>query len=512
MKRKTAGTEDDQEPSRKQQEILELVEKAEVVEALDAAGLKKELVLLERRINANQELRAKHSDEPERFVDSEVELDESLKRLHVLATAPDLLPEFVRLGATSSLLSLLGHENDDIAADVVSLLRELTEPADDAEDAAAAEAPAGAFFDELLRARAPSLLVQNLSRIPESDDSAQVIHDTLALIENMIEARPAPVRDALSSDGAFVSLLLARTRMAAESAGPVDDAGGYACELLSILLHGNEQAQRRLGEHGAVEQLLHTASALRRRDPSTPEEEEFFENAFDSLCSLLLVPENQGRFDDAEGTNLMLIVIKAHGFASLAALRVLDFQLSNNPAGCIAFIEALGLKTLFPLLARGLKASKRSRALEREVDEHVVSCILSLFKYLESGERRSRLLGKFTEEGCEKVDRLVEMHEKYDALVRAADRASGGGDEEDEEQRFLDRLDAGLFLLQSIDLVLAHAALSDPVACEHARRTLSARSIAPSSIEERIREYIGQAADAEKRMCSSLLDCPLFRK
>jgi beta-catenin-like protein 1 len=69
----------------------------------------------------------KYSDTPEKFMDSEVELASEIKKLFVIAGSPELYPELVSLGAVPTLLELLRHENTDIAADAVDLVRELTE-------------------------------------------------------------------------------------------------------------------------------------------------------------------------------------------------------------------------------------------------------------------------------------------------------------------------------------------------------------------------------------------------
>lgn len=44
-------------------------------------------------------------------MDSEVELDEEIKKLHILAASPELYPVFIKLRAPESLLKLLMHEN-----------------------------------------------------------------------------------------------------------------------------------------------------------------------------------------------------------------------------------------------------------------------------------------------------------------------------------------------------------------------------------------------------------------
>jgi beta-catenin-like protein 1 len=81
----------------------------------------------------NLEARMKHSDNPEKFMASEVDLDEEVHRLQAIAGSPELYPELIRLGAIPSILALLSHENGDIAASVIELIRELTD-ADAIED------------------------------------------------------------------------------------------------------------------------------------------------------------------------------------------------------------------------------------------------------------------------------------------------------------------------------------------------------------------------------------------
>jgi beta-catenin-like protein 1 len=61
-------------------------------------------------------------------MESEVDLDEEIKKLHVLATAPQHYPILVNLNVVSSMIGLLAHENPDISADIIDLLAQLTEP------------------------------------------------------------------------------------------------------------------------------------------------------------------------------------------------------------------------------------------------------------------------------------------------------------------------------------------------------------------------------------------------
>lgn len=80
-------------------------------------------MLFEKRTLKNQEMRIKFPDNPEKFMESELELHEAIHELHVVATVPDLYPVLVQLNAIPSLLELLSHENTDISVGIVDLLQ-----------------------------------------------------------------------------------------------------------------------------------------------------------------------------------------------------------------------------------------------------------------------------------------------------------------------------------------------------------------------------------------------------
>ena len=56
------------------------------VAQIDENSMKRMVLSIEKRINENMQLRTKYSDQPERFMDSELELYQELKRLHGLFT------------------------------------------------------------------------------------------------------------------------------------------------------------------------------------------------------------------------------------------------------------------------------------------------------------------------------------------------------------------------------------------------------------------------------------------
>lgn len=60
-----------------------------------------------------------------RFLLSEADLDSDIKALSVFSSYPELYPEMIRLRCFDSLISLLSHENADIAIAVLELFDEL---------------------------------------------------------------------------------------------------------------------------------------------------------------------------------------------------------------------------------------------------------------------------------------------------------------------------------------------------------------------------------------------------
>lgn len=99
-----------------------------------------------------------------RFIESESDLDVSLKQFLPLTQNPGLFyPEIVKSGSAALLASLLSHENTDIALGVVEIIQELTdedvgaggdeideEDPEDAAKAAQTRMALAEFIDELV--------------------------------------------------------------------------------------------------------------------------------------------------------------------------------------------------------------------------------------------------------------------------------------------------------------------------------------------------------------------------
>ena len=194
------------------------------------------------------------------------------------------------------------------------------------------------------------------------------------------------------------------------------------------------------------------------------------------------------------------------------ALKVLSHALNGLEGidNCIKFIDILGLRTLFPLFMKTPKRSKRAGVSAEEHEDHVISILASLFKNVTSTnnglKQRERLLAKWTENDHEKVDRLMEVHDKYLAKVEESDKAIDrevrmmAKDPEQEpltdEEIYLKRLDGGLFCLQQIDyIILEICSCGASTVKQRVLQILNLRGGSLKTVRDVVREYAGNLGE-----------------
>lgn len=88
--------------------------------------MKKLVLNFEKKALKNREMRIKFPDQPEKFMESEMDLYDALQELSAVATVPDQYPLLVELKCVNSLLELLSHDNTDVSTKVVNLLQVMT--------------------------------------------------------------------------------------------------------------------------------------------------------------------------------------------------------------------------------------------------------------------------------------------------------------------------------------------------------------------------------------------------
>uniref|UniRef100_M4DY22 Beta-catenin-like protein 1 N-terminal domain-containing protein n=1 Tax=Brassica campestris TaxID=3711 RepID=M4DY22_BRACM len=447
--------------------LLEELEKSShhQVEAVDLKTLKKLVLSFERRLRDNIAARLKYVENPEKFADSEVDLHDELQKLKILAGAPELYPELVASNTVPSIVNLLSHENADIANDVVQLLQDLTDE-DALEDN---DEPARVLVDALVENNVLELLVQNMNRLSEGDpDEAAAIYATLTVIENLVEVKPA-VAEMVCERTKLLRWLVVKIK--------VRDFEGikqYASEILAILLQNSTANQKRLGQMNGVDAVLEGVAMYKSKDPKTPDEEEMLENLFDVLCCLLMPLENKERFVNAEGVELMIIIMKQKKYAYGSAIRALDFAMTNYPPACERFVDVMGLKTAFAAFMAGILR----------------------------GSRRDRLLSKFVENEYEKIDRLMELYIRYSDRVRSEaerlDQLELDDLELDEDEKYNRKLESGLYSLQLVAVILGHIWCSEHSGMRaRIELLLKQQKLSKNDVKEILQEYHDNLGDVE---------------
>ncbi|KAJ4995838.1 Beta-catenin-like protein 1-like protein [Colletotrichum sp. SAR 10_66] len=474
--------------TKQESEILDYVdgrgENSATSEKIDAAWVRKAALNFEKRITKNAELRAKFANEPQKFIESEADLDAAIKDLSILAEHPDLYPQFVKLGCVDSLAGLLTHENTDIAIDAVEIIGELTD-----EDVYASDDDWDMLVDALLKADLVSLLVSNFSRLNEDDESDRSgVYHALGVLENLLSKKTNA--ETVGRDETLIRWLLERAQ---RKESPVSQNKQYATELLDIIAHTSTITRRRLAELDAVDVLLQLVSAYRKRDPEKGgEEEEYMENLFNALVCIVDEPEGKFKFLEAEGIELCLIMLKEGKMSKQPSMRLLVHSVSGDMSGevCRKIVEAGGLKILFTLFKKTTQ--------QRMVMESLFDIFRSLLRFLPANSaERIRTLAKFVEREYEKLDRLYDCRRTYKSMLDVADqeiqkersRMSADDAELSEGEWFLKRIDEGLYSVWAIDVILAWLAAEDAGAKRRIQKLLGKDGQDLAAVRATLQEY-----------------------
>lgn len=435
----------------------------------DAHWLRRTAVAFEKHINKNAEMRARFPTQPEKFIESEAGLDQSVRDLAALGQLPILYEEFTALGSTASLVGLLAHENADIATAAIQTLEELLD-----EDSGATEAQWQGLADAVLEADLLGLVHANLERLDEEGDEGdrEGVYHCLALLEDLCSSESTSRR--VGSHDGLLRWLIDR---AGKKEVEVSQNKQYAAELIAILAGSGVENRNSLIDMDVVDEFLQLAAAYRKRDPAKgTEEEEYVGNIFEALTCIIDAPAGKKKFLEAEGTELVLIMLKEGKMSRQLALRMLAHACSGSSSPvdtqqkesdrviggrevCEQVVRAGGLKPLFTLFMKKTDA----HLLEPIVE--IVGNMLRLLPGGDEGGERIRTLAKFVEKDYEKLAKLIRIRDGYARRVRLAEeqaQGDGGEDQEENELRILGKkYEAGLFELQQVDAIIAWLVAED---------------------------------------------------
>lgn len=504
--------------SKQEKDVLDYIENnedGEVEEEINLTWLKKTALNFERKINKNAELRAKYEDEPMKFVSSEADLDSEIKSLSILSEHPELYKDFVRSGCSDSLVGLLAHDNTDISIAATEVIRDLID-----EDSEVPAEEWSTLVKSMLKAELIDLLVSNLGRLNETseNDSAGVYH-ILNVMENLLS--DTANAQALGKKEKLLKWLVERVKRSDESSpNKVSQNRQYAAEILVILSQNYRDVTASLVKLGTVDVLLQLLSTWRQRDPEKDsDEQEFAENLFDCLVTIVQDEKGGSQFVDEEGIELCLIMLKEGNFSKHAALRLLDHAAGGVSGSlvCEKLVDAGGLKHVFTIFMKNKK-------LERESSEHLIGIFASLLRLLPGGSpARIRTLAKFVEKDYEKCQRLNQMRREYSkklaTLEAGIDQEKQGLSsdevEENQEEWLSRRMDAGLFPLQTLNVILAWLIAEDAGARKYLLETLSKEGMKEfDTIRRSLQEQLDgieiedpDGAVSTKEMLGALIKC-----
>jgi beta-catenin-like protein 1 len=142
------------------------------------------------------------------------------------------------------------------------------------------------------------------------------------------------------------------------------------------------------------------------------------------------------------------------------------------------------------------------KRFKEELEERLVSLIASLFGGILRGSRKERLLSKFVENECEKIDRLMELYMRYSNRVKAEterlDQLELDDLEMDEEEKYNRRLESGLYTLQLIAVILGHLWTSEhPKMKTRIELLLKQNKLTKKDVKSILQEYHDNIGDLD---------------
>ncbi|GAM83080.1 hypothetical protein ANO11243_010660 [Dothideomycetidae sp. 11243] len=490
--------------TRQAMDYLDSTDAADYIEEkIDAAWARRLASNLERKIGKNAEQRARFEGQPQKFMQSEADLDAEIKSISILTEHTEFYGEFAKAGGAAQLVSLLAHDNTDIAISAVQCIAELLE-----DDVEVEEDDRDALTEALVEADLISLLAQGFERYDESADESdrQGVYHSLSILEafwsSSIDMEKAATDD-------IIKYLLKRIQTKEDGTSQNKQ---YAAEVLQVLLQFSNQAVRRTIRFGGMDIFLELVSPYRRDDPaSNTSEEEYANSLFNSLVCLAHEPDSRQAFLRGEGVELMLIMLREGKMSRGKALRVLDHAaLGAGRVVCERIVEAAGLKTLFGLF------KKKLSILETENLLGILSAMLRVLPG-ESSER-IRTMAKFEEKDYDKIAKLFEWRNRFISNVEkvnvdvARETALLGEDAPEEKLNEWDlrRIDSGMFGLQTANVILAWLAAEDAVARAKISAGLEAGGETIESLKANLKKQLlelDQAAKADiAEMLHALID------
>ncbi|WBW74543.1 spliceosomal complex subunit [Schizosaccharomyces osmophilus] len=473
--------------SEREKESLHFLDQNEETEqpvTLTTNELKKKVVKLEKSLNQNQELRSKYPESPEKFIESEADLDEEIRSFNIISEYPSLFPLFIKLGCVTTFLELLTHENADIMITVVDLFLELTN--EDIDDEAL-----NSLFEASIQTGFLQVLVSGIKRLDEKNEADRHgVYSILSLFENLVSI-DNEVCSIVAQKTDLLQWLLQRISV---SETYISTNLQYSVEVLAIFLSHSRDARKSVCELNGTDLLLRKISPYRLRDPSQGLEEETMENVFDCLSSLTQETYGKDSFMKEEGIELCILNMKNKGKSRESSFKVIDYLLFGplSMPYCQHFVQAGGLKHIF---------STFMKSQSSETIDHLLAIFCSLFRSLPADTiERMRFYRKFSENDCEKTRKIFSIYRKLNAQIEKVNKQKDSDrtaetEEEKSTRWFLVQIDHGLFAFQSVVVILGWLCVEDNHMLEIIRLLLTEANFSMNDLKEKLFLYYESLED-----------------
>jgi beta-catenin-like protein 1 len=483
-------------------------------------------------VSLNIELREKYIDEPLKFMGSEEELDTAIKSLSVLSNAPNLLGLFIKSGSTETLMSLVAHENTDIADEAIKVIGELLDI--EGSDVSEEDVEDITKFGHYLVAseNLGSVIVTFLQQKLKSDElDTEAVADALRIIEILI---------AFEQSDLFVKAFL-QTDLVSWLIGSLNDSRhvptairNNCAELLaSILVHFPAVFSQNMAKDSSnIDRLLQAIATIRgKKIKKYSDEEGFFKDMFDILRISVRNDEANAQFLKNEGTDLMLILIKdaQYNWIVEEAFKVLVETLkgSDRLESAVNLIKSGGLKYLFKTFysessSNSKKKKKGETSLRQELGVQIVSLLLRWLP-LDSDERK-RVIKKFVVNKFEKLHQFLQIRDELKESVAAEEakqreeRDQDNDDKEDDLRHFANEIEleeqlskAGKDQLQVMNVILAWLIVEYPELLDIVKASRKAEIVANLKEQiELLNNFTGDEKDESFEQREAKLDLDLI--
>ena len=386
--------------------------KGSTVIELTPKGLRSATNSLEKAVTQNAMQRAQHANEPEQYMESELQLYEHVTSLQAIAANIDLYQHLLDKDTLLGLLvQLLGHENIDVGASVISLFYEWIDPALFTE---AQDSDPKNLLPILTRLASRILqdswetIVANLVRFQpptegddQDDNNLKGTENVLSLMENLLEIdllTPGGLlgngddEDSSGNTLSAAAYMVKETKIVSWLFLQIDDSEstttefqGRCLELLAIVAQredvhtilpdfnnlapytsmfqedddekdGPTSTKKKKQEPTIIqgmELLLQAIGKFRKLQPANDSQVEYLENAciVVSSCLTFSTTCNLQAFLKGQGIELVLRCLKERVHAGGSALKLLDFFGSEqvHKQACEHLVQAGGLKYILPI-------------------------------------------------------------------------------------------------------------------------------------------------------------------